>query len=223
MDSLLWTQFKNDIQIIPTTRKFYKKYLYKLAYSSIDGCHLIPIANNFTSLSKISTLQSRTQTQVDTLRVIYHHYMNKDNKLRWRFEGKSFSIFSCEENILYNLAKNDLHDFKDKVVSITRPECLEDIDLLDSGKIIMRTATDYKFKVTIRNGFRQHKDKIMLGRYLEGIRSEIKISDFLLKGLISGYKYFGTSYFYVNDQKIVDMILLVSPSVVQKVEEVVIK
>ena len=81
----------------------------------------------------------------------------------------------------------------------------QDLADLEAGHVIMSEKTDFPYKVTIRQGYRNTQDRQALGNYLKSIRSEIKISDFLLQGMIHQNKYLHSCYFYVNDKKIVSI------------------
>jgi hypothetical protein len=131
-------------------------------------------------------------------------------------------LFFETEQAAYDLAANQLLPCVDVLKSVTRIQNEHDRALIESDKIIMVNPTEYRYKVFIREGFRQTQSRQNLARYLETIRSEVKISDKMLQGMLSNYKYFHNCYFYVNDPKIVSMIALVAPSLVKRVQEVVI-
>lgn len=217
MDLLPWRKLNKFLEIHPTRNRFYNKYLYKLSYDLI-GAHLISLYRNSPVPFQHTKLRDH---DMEKLRIFMAVLGNKDYDLRYRSEGSSISIFGTSELELYNLASDRLKQYRSSLTSVTRVASEQDLAKLEAGCIIMTTPTPYRYRVTVREGWRNRTDRQNLGNYLKSIRSEIKISDFLLQGMINQHKYLHSCYFYVNDLKIVSMISLVAPNVVKRVQEVV--
>lgn len=225
MALLLWTKINPHVKIIPTTRVFYGRYYYKLTFHLI-GAGILPYAKDEQAVINRSKSYRHfidNPGLLEKLKTFFIAYNDRSRDLRWRTEGTVASVFATTEKDLWDLVDQHLGDYKHSLEAVTRIQSQEDRDILESGRIIMRQETDYKFKVTVREGYRNTQERKLLGEYLQSIRSEVKISDHLLHGMISSYKYLHSCYFYVNDPRIVDMIALVAPKIIKKVQEVVIR
>lgn len=224
MDSLQWISINPKIKIIPTTKKFYRKYLYKLTYN-LSGAYYL--SNCKTIAQMLNRVQNRkfslSTKQLEQLLVFYNLYNDKSNNLRWRCEGGSVSIFGETEQQIFNCASVLLKTYINNLISVTKVASNEDKDILESGRIIVKQKTDFKYKITIREGFKLKQDRLYLANYISSIREEVKITDFLLEAMLSQDKYLHGCYFYVNDLKIVDMIALIAPKIVRQVQEVVVR
>lgn len=218
MDLLPWHSLNKFLTIYPTKNKFYNRYLYKLNYNLL-GAHLISVYKNKQFPIRFSKLSDRDQEKLEIFNLVLR---NKSMDLRWRTEGNSLSIFGTSEQELYDLAQGRLGAYKSSLNSVTRVASEKDFANLEAGCIIMATPTKYKYRVTIREGWRMTQDRYNLATYLKSIQSEVKISQFLLQGMINQHKYLHSCYFYVNDPKIVSMIALVAPNIVKRVQEVVV-
>lgn len=221
MDLLPWNKINKFVDILPTKRKFYDKYLYKLVYD-LRGAHIFSLysKNFFSNNFHTNRLSESEREKIDVFVTVFR---NKDLDLRWRSEGNSLSIFGQSEHELYELASNKLLAYKSSLRSVTRVMNEQDLADLEAGHVIMSEKTAFPYKVTIRQGLRNTHDRHILGNYLKSIRSEVKISDFLLQGMIHQNKYLHSCYFYVNDPKIVSMIALVAPNIIKRVQTVVVR
>lgn len=224
MDSSQWTNINSTVQIIPTTRQFYGQFYYKLVYNLV-GAALLRSVSSLDQLTRraFSSRQIQNDQMLFDKLVTFFNAVNQSQGLRWRCEGNSLSVFAETEQALMDLATTTLKDYGSSLVSVTRIANQQDRETLESGNIIMRKPTDYRYKVSIRDGYRNTRDRKLLANYLTTIRSEIRISDHLLAGMTLGNKYLHSCYFYVNDPRIVDMIALVAPTIIKKVQEVVIR
>ena len=216
---LPWNKLNTFLDILPTKKKFYNRYLYKLTYHVV-GAYLISMCkdNTFKSIRG-----AHNPLDLEKLKVFSCVLKNKEYDLRYRSEGSSLSIFGTSEQELYDLATGRLGAFKSSLRSVTRVQSEEDLAVLEAGCIIMATPTEFRYRVAVKEGWRKRQERQNLGNYLNSIRSEIKISDFLLQGMMTQHKYLTSCYFYVNDPKIVSMIALVAPGVIKRVQEVVIR
>lgn len=220
MDLLPWRSLNKFVGIHHTKSKFYNRYLYKVRYNLI-GAHLISAYKDKEFPLYMS--QKFSAKEIEKLSIFIAIFRDKTLDLRWRSEGSSLSIFGRSEQELYDLANDRLRNYRSSLVSVTRVANEEDLVELEAGKILMSKPTQYRYRVTVREGWRSVADRQNLGKYITSIRSEVKISDFLLQGMINQYKYLHSCYFYVNDPKIVSMIALVAPNVVKRVQEVVVR
>lgn len=225
MDLSQWNNLNPNIVILPSTRKFYGKYPYKLIYH-VPGCHILSIVSTYDGLINVCQNDSiyhkrYSDYSLSDLKIFFDLKKSCVPGLRWRSEGSRLAIFSETENELYDIATGPLADQSNRLLSLTRISNAIDQSIIESDKIIVKKHTDYKFKVFIRQGRGTLNDRQNLANYLRSIRQEIKISEKLLDNMSSKYKYVSGCYFYVNDLKIVSMIGLIAPNTIGKVQEVV--
>jgi len=217
MDLLPWGNVNDLIKILRTTKKFYGQYAYKLVYQPVRHCFL------FSSSKSVEDLISRCRRhQPEGTETIdfFLAYQDTRSDFKWRCEGSQVSIFAKTEEALYDLAVSRLKKHSNRLVSVTRIRDQKDYEILESGRIIMMTPSDYKYKVILRSGFKNNSDFKNLGNYLKSIRSEIKITDNLLSMLLHKNKYYHSHYFYVNDEKIISVLSMIAPTAIKRVQEV---
>lgn len=223
MSSLPWTNLNPNIKLFPTTKKFYNRYTNKVTYH-ISGIYIIPLAKKTDDIDYYIVRRSSSKGfDIPTLKKFLELYLTRTDKIKFRCEGNSLSLFADNESELYDLANGPLYEYRTKLKSITSIQNETDRQIVESGSIIMRKSTNFKYKVTIRNSNKHSQDRVNLANYINNVRSEIKISDFLLRTMLGKYKYLHSCYFYVNDPKIIDMIALISPNLVKRIQEVVIR
>lgn len=223
MSSLPWDNLNPHIKKIPATKKFYNRFTNKLTYYVL-GIYILPICKTPDSIDlHVFKRSSAKGLDIVALKKFSELYLVREDKYKYRCEGDSVSIFADKEEDLYDLASGPLLDFTTNLRSITSIQNEQDREIIQSGSIIMRKNIGFQFKVTIRDGFKYAQDRLHLAQYLSSIRSEIKISDFLLRTMLGKYKYIHSCYFYVNDPKIVDMIALVAPTLVKRIQKVVVR
>jgi len=230
MDSLRWFKLNQNVKIVETTKKFYNRYLYKITYN-IPGVFLIPYTKDQEHLmlkicdherGRASSFIYRykiTAEDVPKLMVIQEMYLNRKD-IRVRTEGSSISIFSDNIDSLYDLAFSQLAQCVTNLRLVSLPFTDATTDLLEQDYIIVRTPTEYLYKVMLKNHYGGNRaDKLALANYLSSIGDEVKVSDKILSYLRAPYKYFYGGYFYVRDPNLVDMIRLVAPTLIRNVQQ----
>lgn len=241
MDTSRWYELNKQLTIVPTTSKFYKRYLYKITYK-LPGIHFVIRSRSREDLDRMimyynndssklySSLYPYSKNIVKTAEIrqdkLYEFsdlYQDKQLALRYRAEGRSVSIFGNDIDQLYDIAKNRLVLNTEGLTSVSLVKNQNEMNLLENDKIIVRTPTSHTHRVYLRQGYyRDVKERMALGRYLENLGDHVKIGKVLLDNLKSANKYFGGNYFHVDDPKIVDMIILICPKIVLSVKEIVV-
>lgn len=225
MDTSQWSKLNKRVKISYSNRKFYKKYLYKLVYT-VPGCVYFSGSADEDQLINRMEFSKRLDSNrsiVDyTATTDFYKVYISDMDLKFRSERSTFSIFGTNIDELYKLASEELvkHTHRLDEVSLVRPE---DMEYIEKGNIVLREHIGYRYKVTLRDGYKTNSDTIpSLGNYLTGLGDEIKIGKQLLNRIKTSNKYLSAGYFYVNDPRIVDMIRLIDPLIIRYCQEIVI-
>ena len=232
MDLSRWYNINPSIKIVETTKKFYSKYLYKIVYE-LPGVSLLPYTRNEEHfLYKIATYESRrwggyrpataghllsTETAVKLL-LLYKVYSGSSD-LRFRTEGHNISIFSNNLDYLYEIATVNLSGCSGHITTVSMPLSQYSQDILEEDYIIVRTPTDYLYRVNLKNGWSSKTDIVNLANYLEVIKDEVKVTQGFLEDLKKQHKYLTGRYFYVRDPKLVDMLVLIAPLLILSIQK----
>ena len=232
MDLSRWYNINPTIKIVETTKKFYSKYLYKIVYE-LPGVSLLPYTRNEEHfLYKISTYESRrwsnyrpstaghllsTETAVKLL-LLYKVY-SESSDLRFRTEGHNISIFSNDLESLYEIATVNLSGCSGNITTVSMPLSQHSHDVLEQDYIIVRTPTDYLYRVNLKNGWSNKTDIVNLANYLEGVKDEVKVPRCFLADLKKHNKYLTGRYFYVRDPKLIDMLVLIAPLLILSIQQ----
>lgn len=232
MDLSRWYNINPTIKIVETTKKFYSKYLYKIVYE-LPGVSLLPYTRNEEHfLYKISTYESRrwsnyrpataghllsTETAVKLL-LLYKVY-SESSDLRFRTEGHNISIFSNDLESLYEIATVNLSGCSGNITTVSMPLSQHSHDVLEQDYIIVRTPTDYLYRVNLKNGWSNKTDIVNLANYLKGVKDEVKVPRCFLADLKKHNKYLTGRYFYVRDPKLIDMLVLIAPLLILSIQQ----
>lgn len=225
MDISQWSKLNKKIKISYSNRKFYKRYLYKVVYR-LPGCVYFSMSESTDQLMhRIERSQrldsNRSIVDYKALSDFFEIYQS-DRDIRFRSEFSSLSIFVPDYAELVKLVTQDLSKYTDRLVEVSLVHD-RDLEHIEAGKVILREDIGYKYKVTLRGGYKRHTENMLsLGQYLSNLGDEIKIGKQLLPAIMLGNKYLSAGYFYVNDPRIVDLITLIDPHIVRYYQEIVI-
>jgi hypothetical protein len=130
-------------------------------------------------------------------------------------------MYSKSQEYLYDLATGALDNYRSGLTEVSLVESDAALTLLDQGYTLIKKPTTYPYKVRLREGFQAHYERHGLATYLKNLGAEVKVTEYILRQLLSNNKYFHGGYVYVNDPKLIDMLRLVSPAVVGTVDQLV--
>lgn len=228
MDLSRWYNINKYIKVCATQRKFYGQFNYKLVYA-VPGAFVIPCTKDNSNLhSRISHIVHSKHSRYSTLNVpmletFFELYQNRGTQIRIRVEGSTLSIFGRDLDHLYDLASGELAAYTNNLISVTAPVDAKQQELLDQGKIILKTSRQHHYRVTLRSGaYRNFQERQALVKYLINLDDQVEITKNLLDQLNGGNKYLYGGYFYVSDTRIVDMIALIIPNLIRSVNQVVV-
>ena len=232
MDLSLWTNLNNKIIIENSNRLYYKQYLYKLSYKVYNVAILaIRDVINEEKLEFYLTIKYKRLGQLYQKNHIFEtlndfRLASEEIKScgRRRIESSTICFFSNDIDLLYRLASQNLLEHKEKICSLTVANNEIEKKFIEDGYLIMRENLGFKYRVNIRSGFQKSAESLPnLGRYLEQIPGEVRITKKLLSGLKSGTKYFHGGYFYINDERIIDIIRLMDPTLIRSLQKIVVQ
>ena len=103
MDLSQWHDFKPNLRIIPTNRKFYNKFVHKLCYDQVYGAASIPGSDTIVEVQRRILNNQRVHANVNQLLELFEVYKERDHNYRMRFERFTVSIFAEELDILFQL------------------------------------------------------------------------------------------------------------------------
>jgi len=237
-----WTKFNPGVKLVSTKKKFFNQFYYSLKYH-VPKCRIICYwsetdadtlrervawandSNNYFSPknSKYSVWYNSTQNaNYDQLIDFAKLHGDKNRGVKFRLEGSFFTIYAKTESELYEIANNQLQEWGNDILQVTRLQDDTALEVLDEGNILVKKSNGYEWKVLIKEGFYNYHDKNSVANYLISLGDQIKISNNLLYRLQTASKYQRGGYFYTNDPRIADIIKLISPGLIGTIHKLVI-
>ena len=239
MDTSYWIQCNPRITVEHTSKKFYGKFLYKIALHCpagrlIDGKgtmadlleHRKTVYKHINqsgwwgrNIKNSKDLDHADVTLLETLRTIRKTFSG----IKLRVEEPCVQIYANTELELINLVKEQLNKFAYRVESICGPESQESEQLLNSGAIIRKKHNGYRYKVILRDGRYSGGIKDSILQYLNGLSDEqVHITKTCKEMFTKPNSFLWNCYFYTNDPNITTFINLMSPGIVSNIHELVI-
>lgn len=208
-----------------TPKLFYQKYPYKILWKS-------PLATYFrgSDLTYAREMLDHCQQQLEENgRIIINGWRNNfivsredlfgahrvysalsttDAEYQLRIEGSSFVIYSSDREWLYNLGNY-----------IGASEWWEPTCTLEPNTIIMGPLMQgWGYKITL--GGKIPKD---FYTWVTNNTHKLKIGNTLLKCISKNYTYLDGYYFYVKDEKMLNLVSLVLGSGVRRVDKILVE
>lgn len=225
MDILRWYKLNPKVVIKPTSNKFYNLYNYKLVYK-VDGARAIPGSKTLDQLnlrmSYLGGISRHNKGVVDRelIGILFDIY--RDAQIRFRVEGNSVSMFCSDIDLLYHTASHRLAAYTNNLTQCSLVLSDAAQKALDGGQIIVNKPPEFRYKVLLRQGFyRNLSERQAAANYIEQLGSDIKISKLLLNNLKSSTKYLSAGYFYTNDRRLGDIIMMICPRLILSIRELV--
>lgn len=236
MDTLDWTKINPDIGILYTKKKFFNKYLFRANYfvpgarlityyrSEVDDKVLFRRVDQYNSHANarktVFGRLSADHQQIKDFSKLFHN--KKANKLsediKFRIEGCNFSIYSDNEASIFEIANQELSDWKSKLRSVSLIENSNSLELLMGGHTIVSKPQTHPYKIKLRETFNYSFERNCLMCYLQNLGEDVKVTEYILDRLSLENKYFPGGYVYVNDHRLIDMMRLVAPNLIGTVQ-----
>ena len=139
---------------------------------------------------------------------VYSALSTTDAEYQLRIEGTSFVIYSTDRDWLHNLGNY-----------VDASEWWEPASTLEPNTIVMGpTMQGWGYKITL--GSKVPKD---FHTWALNNTHKLKIGNTLLKSISKKYTYLDGYYFYVKDEKMLNLVTLVLGSGVRRIDKIVIE
>jgi len=235
MDIYDWKQINKHIDYSLTQKKFYGKYYSKVKYycPGFRGIRLF-YDKDSASLCDLSLLKARLAPRrsygynnygynffdykkVDVWQLyIFLNVMKKFSNIKSRIEEPSVTFYAEQQEDLYMLAQTDLHEFRDRLMSVysvdhNRKQLLDS----DANILILTKPTEFSYKIIFRSG--EFYNKLAVYEYLKNLGDTVAISETVRKRLTSRSQYLYQSWIYTKDISIVTFLELIEPKIVSNI------
>jgi hypothetical protein len=140
-----------------------------------------------------------------------------------RVEEPRIQVYANTEEELINLVLDHLQPFVKQIESIAGPANDSAAEILNSGAILRKKDTGYRYKVIFRDGRYTHEIKMSILNYLNGLDSgTVKIPQSAIDMLQKSTGFIWNLYLYTNDPSITTFLNLISPGLVLNCHELVV-
>jgi hypothetical protein len=237
MATSFWTKYNPNISVEHTTKKFYGRYLYRaVVYAPagrvIDDKKSIQSCIDYRRMLATSMsgwYQTRLNKDLDKVDISFLEKLRelRHNKLpgiKLRVEEPYIQIYADSLTNLENLVIDYFQHFPHSyVTSISTPADAKAEAILNSGAIIRKTDSGFKYKVLIRDGKYPPEIKHSILQYLYSLGTDqVTIPPGGIEMLTKTSSYIWNLYFYVNDPALVTFLNLISPGMVSNIHELVV-
>lgn len=234
MALLDWKKINSAVHIKETKKKFFNRYYYNIKYWCPGGRIILTNLdsdieeaiewrrardrsyNYGGSWRSVNQSHLMNNHQLNSMRNLKHKFSN----LKFRVEEPHVTIYSDNEQILYDLAESSLAEWNDHLISVHRPINDDVKKLLDDNAIIFKTKINYKYKFICRDGHCENKEYIY--KYLDELGDQIKVSNTVWMMLEKPSKYIWGVWFYGNEKELSYLLNIIEPNFVSNIHEVVV-
>ena len=238
MDTSFWLQYSPKITVEHTVKKYFGKYLYKLVLYAPAG-RLIDSKGSMTdALEHRKTvhkninhagwwghryqkdLDNADTELLDRLRDIRH---DRSLGLKLRVEEPRVQIYATTEQQLQTLTSTYFAKWGMYIEGVSGPEDANAEAVLNTGAIIRKNDTGYRYKIILKDGRYELDTKQQILNYLLNLGpDEIKMSNTVIHMLSKNTNYIWNLYFYANDPRITSFLELISPGIVSNTHELIV-
>lgn len=235
MDTLFWKNLSPEIEILDSTKQFYKQYYYRLQIYA-PGCGSIRCddigsdilqrrawtrsynrGGSWWSKKLITYLNEANVGFLYGLKDLYYEY--PDAKIRC--EEPNISIFSVDELTVQSIASSIDPDRRANICSITGPANEELKNVLTSNIILVKRPPKYRYRVWFKEKQFDEKTRQQVLDYLTNLGDLVKMTEHTKESLSKPYDWIWGCYFYTNDEGVVTFVRLLHPDLVREVSELV--
>ena len=231
MATLSWTKLNPTVKSEDTTKKFFKRYLYR-ARLYIPGGRLIhghheksmeeliawrrQIATRYINYG--GSWMARKNSRTNDIRLEDLVYWRTQVKVvqdfHFRIEEPWLCVYSNNENELYNLIKNS--PSTDRLLNISTPKNINSIAALDAGEVLVKSDNGYNYRIYLREGKMTAQIAASLLSLLESQGDSVKMTKSCEQNLRKRNVWFTKTYFYSKDLQVLTMINLIDPDIVSE-------
>ena len=239
MDISYWTQLNPNVSFEHTRKQYFKKYLYKLNVYAPGGRQIDHRMSSVKEALEQRRSHSRFYNYGGSWRDQYdRHFLDsadpeflellrtlkRQNKdMKFRVEEPSISIYAETIDDLKTIVGNFKTQQIKYIEKITYPANQQQLELLQSGAILVAKPQNYSHKVILRDGRYNMETKAQILRYLEGLDDLVKVSKGSYDMLTKPYASMWGVFFYTNDPKVTTFLNLLSPGLVSNIHELIVQ
>ena len=236
MDLLYWKTRARQTEVLPTTKAFYKLFLYKMTVYA-PGCRSIVYGNveshlrwreqnNITMFNRGGSWYNKKM--IDYLKQANINHLKLLQKIRLESFNKNIKVRVEEPYVdIYTDSEQQLKEYAEQlenpnwVKSVHGPEDKQSASLLTDHKILRKRKPKFKYKITFKDKKFSTATKTAVWNYLNGLGNEVKLPKSMEQQLTKKHEWIWGCYFYTDDPGIVSMIQLINPDIVREVSELV--
>jgi hypothetical protein len=233
-DMLSWTKLNPTVSVIPVKKLFYNQFLYKAVIYCPAGRTIYQ--QNELELEEKLLIRIELNRKYNFGGSWYNHYdsdvirkfsklsqlkyfhnlrFNKDKQIKIRIEEPYISIYSNNEQELFDICQQESPD---RLTKIYRPKTIEAEQSLLNNEIICSDLIDFNFKVYLKPyNFDSYESKKSFQHHLENIQSAYRLTKKVELFLESDKLFFPGGYFYCNDQDSLFFVKLAFPNLVSSI------
>ena len=237
MDTSFWTALNPDIQFLQTRKAMHGRYIYRLVICSVGssilrqqvdldreiGFHNASRSYNWAGSWRKKPINARDS---DLLRLVQSRLEYQEVGVRvegpydikMRIEEPFVQFYTTDEKSLQWLAAQLTYDDNSHFVSIMRPATVDEAHLLSDGYILRTRKSEWRYRITFRDGRYSEETKNTIKTYLQNLDQEVKVPKNLWSQLDKPGWIWG-GYVYVKDQGLATMLKMIDGRLVSKVEE----
>lgn len=235
MDLSDWKTLNSNIVLKHTKKKFFNRYYYNIRYWCPGGRIILgPDRSDIELLVEYRQSQDRNynyggswRSRLQTNKMNVHQLTDMRNVkskyldvVKFRVEEPHITLYSDKEELLYDIASNDLRQWSAHLDTIHKPITEDVKSLLDSGAILFKKPINYKYKIICRDGYCQNKSYIY--NYLDNLQDQVKVSNTVWTMLEKQSNHIWGVWFYTNDVQLAEFLNIIEPNFVLNIHEVVV-
>lgn len=237
MDTLYWTNLNQKINILESTKVYFKEFTCKAKYYCPGGMYLREQSQThwgephvyvdmrketYRRYKQIGSwapagreFEKINSTQLEKTRVALG--LSEKMKFKLRVEEPYFALYTTTEQDLKTLV--DRVDCNDRVYEVSLPRNTQALEDIKNNIIYRKRDVGYQYKVIVRDRYKLDTVSITFKNYLDNLGIEtVKLSRTVAKTLSKGR--FSQIWFYSNDLTFLPMLELIYPSSILKVETI---
>lgn len=226
-----WTKQNPNARVLPTKKKLYKKYLYKLKYLCPFGRTILDDAKRIDWVidHRIDVYRSLgtsrwafARYQVDNLdrsqlKAFRRVHNSLNDTVKMRVEEPYVTFYTIDEESLKSLVKQ-FSKWRSRIVEIMLPD-ESNIKMLDEECILVGPNIEFKYKIVLKSGIYQNKPS--LANYLNNLGDKVKLSPACSSQLSSKTEYLHGTWFYTSEEDLGFMLNLIEPNSVTNIHRLV--
>ncbi len=232
MVMLSWTKLNPTVNQLPVNKLFYNKFFYKIKIYC-PASRLLESKTFNDLLTKLSRRfevdditynyagswylnrrgkEIKEYSRIEQLEHYFKVKMNYVKELKYRIEEPYLSIYSNDEQLLYNIAEQY---YPERCLEIHKPVNDKATEIISKGEIISKTIDSYNYKIIFKSMYFDNISlKHSLADYLYNLKDEIKISNAVKRNLTNNKPWFNGGYLYSKTIDVTTFMNLICPNLI---------